>query len=70
MADPLPPAGDAACPICGRPTSASTRPFCSRRCAEVDLGRWFSGTYRVPSTRLEPEDEDEDRLPAEDRDPA
>ena len=70
MADTPPASGDATCPICGRPASGTTRPFCSRRCAEVDLGRWFSGAYRVPSTRLEPEDDDEDRLPADDRGPA
>lgn len=36
------------CPICGKPSAPATRPFCSRRCAEIDLGRWFSGAYRVP----------------------
>ena len=37
------------CPICGKPAKdARLRPFCSRRCADVDLGRWFAGTYRVP----------------------
>ena len=36
------------CPICGKPASARTRPFCSPRCAQIDLGRWFSGSYRVP----------------------
>jgi endogenous inhibitor of DNA gyrase (YacG/DUF329 family) len=35
------------CPICGKPTAPPFRPFCSRRCADVDLHRWFSGTYRV-----------------------
>lgn len=39
----------ALCPICGKPTDAQHRPFCSRRCREVDLARWFSGTYRVPT---------------------
>jgi len=37
------------CPICGRPRRALHRPFCSARCREVDLGRWFSGTYAVPA---------------------
>ncbi|MCX2561101.1 DNA gyrase inhibitor YacG [Acetobacter farinalis] len=36
------------CPMCGAPTQEATRPFCSRRCADIDLGRWFSGQYRVP----------------------
>ncbi|MFQ3623852.1 MAG: DNA gyrase inhibitor YacG, partial [Acetobacteraceae bacterium] len=38
------------CPICARPTEARWRPFCSRRCADIDLGRWFSGGYRLPGT--------------------
>jgi endogenous inhibitor of DNA gyrase (YacG/DUF329 family) len=36
------------CPICGQPTVQATRPFCSKRCAEVDLHRWFSGRYAIP----------------------
>jgi endogenous inhibitor of DNA gyrase (YacG/DUF329 family) len=45
------------CPICTRPTHASYRPFCSRRCADVDLARWLNGSYAVPSD--EPEDIEE-----------
>jgi endogenous inhibitor of DNA gyrase (YacG/DUF329 family) len=37
-----------ACPICGQPASAAERPFCGRRCADVDLGRWLTGQYRIP----------------------
>ncbi|MBM3487730.1 MAG: DNA gyrase inhibitor YacG [Alphaproteobacteria bacterium] len=44
------------CPICGRATDMRWRPFCSRRCADVDLNRWLSGVYAVPVT----EDSDED----------
>ena len=36
------------CPICGKPTVHEHRPFCSKRCAEVDLGRWLKGAYAVP----------------------
>jgi endogenous inhibitor of DNA gyrase (YacG/DUF329 family) len=36
------------CPICGRPTAVSYRPFCSRRCADVDLARWLRGAYAIP----------------------
>jgi len=36
------------CPICGKPRAVETRPFCSRRCADIDLGRWFTESYRVP----------------------
>jgi endogenous inhibitor of DNA gyrase (YacG/DUF329 family) len=55
--------GKAACPICGKPRDDEYRPFCSKRCADVDLGRWFSGSYAIPVT--EEEDEDgEDAPPA------
>ncbi|MBS1049812.1 DNA gyrase inhibitor YacG [Gluconobacter japonicus] len=47
----------ATCPICHRPTEPAFRPFCSRHCADVDLGRWFSGNYRVPSFRQDNEEE-------------
>jgi endogenous inhibitor of DNA gyrase (YacG/DUF329 family) len=36
------------CPICGKPAEQPFRPFCSRRCADVDLHRWLSGAYAVP----------------------
>lgn len=36
-----------ACPICGGATVEAYRPFCSRRCADVDLHRWLGGVYRV-----------------------
>jgi len=45
------------CPICGKPIAAAFRPFCSKRCADVDLHRWFSGAYAVPVTEDEEEDE-------------
>jgi uncharacterized protein len=44
------------CPICGRPPSEETRPFCSPRCRDVDLNRWFSGSYVVPGTENDAED--------------
>ncbi|WP_135450906.1 MULTISPECIES: DNA gyrase inhibitor YacG [Tabrizicola] len=37
------------CPICGKPTAPAYRPFCSRRCADVDLGRWLTEGYRIPA---------------------
>ncbi len=43
-----------ACPICAMAAKAAYRPFCSARCAEVDLGRWLTGRYRIPT--LEPPD--------------
>jgi endogenous inhibitor of DNA gyrase (YacG/DUF329 family) len=36
------------CPLCGRPTEHRYRPFCSQRCADIDLGRWLTGAYAVP----------------------
>jgi len=49
------------CPICGKPADPEHRPFCSPRCADVDLQRWFSGRYVVPgSDDIEPVRGDED----------
>ena len=45
------------CPVCGRTVAAPHRPFCSRRCADVDLGRWLKGSYHIPGRS--PGDEDE-----------
>jgi uncharacterized protein len=39
-----------ACPICNKPAEAKYRPFCSRRCADIDLGRWLNESYRIEST--------------------
>jgi endogenous inhibitor of DNA gyrase (YacG/DUF329 family) len=36
------------CPVCGKPASETARPFCSARCADIDLGRWLTGAYVVP----------------------
>ena len=44
------------CAICGKPQSAEYRPFCSRRCADVDLNRWLSGAYAIPVTETDDED--------------
>lgn len=38
----------AECPICGKPRTEKYRPFCSARCADVDLNRWLSGRYAIP----------------------
>jgi hypothetical protein len=43
------------CPICGEPMVVKYRPFCSKHCADVDLGRWLKGTYAIPA--VEPPDE-------------
>ena len=47
------------CPICGKRMEARFRPFCSPRCADVDLGRWFTEGYAVPAPApAAPPDED------------
>lgn len=45
------------CPICGEDTVEKYRPFCSKRCADIDLGRWLNGAYFVPAN--DPEDLEE-----------
>lgn len=37
-----------ACSICGKPQEARYRPFCSKRCADIDLHKWLSGGYAIP----------------------
>lgn len=41
------------CPICHKPSEAAHKPFCSARCREVDLGKWFTGSYAVPAVELD-----------------
>ncbi len=53
------------CPICGRPSLQRWRPFCSKRCADVDLARWMTGRYAIPGGDAD-EDEDGDTARAED----
>jgi len=49
------------CAICGKPVDEVFKPFCSKRCADVDLHRWLKGNYVIPgaSAPREPEDEGE-----------
>jgi endogenous inhibitor of DNA gyrase (YacG/DUF329 family) len=54
------------CPICARDTDAKFRPFCSKRCADVDLARWVNGSYAVPSEREDENDVDLDQEVARD----
>ena len=56
----------ARCPLCGKPVDAAFKPFCSKRCADIDLNRWLSGVYAVPVK--EADDEDGERLPENDAD--
>ncbi len=50
----------AKCVRCGQPMQAWFRPFCSQRCADIDLGQWASGAYRVPTGERPAEPEDEE----------
>jgi len=50
------------CPICERPRDAQYRPFCSKRCAERDLGNWLNENYTVPAVEA-PDDEEEPSTP-------
>ncbi len=53
----------AKCPICGEPSDPKYQPFCSKHCADVDLGRWLKGVYVVhtnetPETQEQPAKEE------------
>ena len=50
-----------ACAICGKPQMDKFKPFCSARCADVDLNRWLKGGYAIPGKPLGDEDEDAER---------
>ena len=52
---PNSPAAAESCPICGRPSEHRVAPFCSPRCADIDLGRWLTDGYAIPVR-----DDDED----------
>lgn len=44
------------CPICGKPATEASRPFCSERCRDVDLNRWLSNSYVIPAAKNDDED--------------
>jgi uncharacterized protein len=46
------------CPNCAAATKKEFRPFCSRRCADLDLGRWLKEDYRIPSQEEAPDTQD------------
>lgn len=50
--------GSGACPLCGKTTEHAFRPFCSKRCADIDLGRWLRGVYAVPGDPSEGDEGD------------
>lgn len=50
-----------ACPICGKPRDSRYDPFCSKRCADVDLHRWLKGGYVIPGPEAGKSDEEDER---------
>ncbi|MEN9709167.1 MAG: hypothetical protein RIQ68_1575 [Pseudomonadota bacterium] len=47
------------CPICKKAAALAYRPFCSKRCADIDLGRWLGGTYAIPAVASDDDEEEE-----------
>ncbi len=47
------------CPICGKPSDHAFHPFCSKRCATIDLNRWLSGSYAIPAAEEDDPDTEE-----------
>lgn len=50
-----------ACPVCDKTSAPDFLPFCSKRCADVDLNRWFSGNYAIAAEEM-PDEEDMEAL--------
>ena len=57
------------CPICDRKSDPKFRPFCSKRCADVDLAKWLGGAYAIPSSDPEDMEEAARAVAEEDRKP-
>jgi uncharacterized protein len=51
------------CAICAKPVVAEFKPFCSPRCADVDLGRWLNGTYAIPGGTIDADEDGDDARP-------
>jgi endogenous inhibitor of DNA gyrase (YacG/DUF329 family) len=47
------------CPLCGKPVETEFRPFCSKRCKDLDLARWLKGHYAIPTSAEKDEDEEQ-----------
>ena len=58
-----PPGRGRHCPICAKPQAARWQPFCSKRCADVDLGRWLTEAYRIPAVEGDDAEGDEESEP-------
>jgi uncharacterized protein len=53
------------CPICKKPSTQQFHPFCSARCADIDLNRWLSGAYVIPAEPA-PDNSDDSAVPDDD----
>lgn len=47
--------GARVCPICKKTQDEKFRPFCSKRCADVDLSRWLKDSYSIPADERVPD---------------
>jgi endogenous inhibitor of DNA gyrase (YacG/DUF329 family) len=63
MSGPPPEGASRRCAICGKPQDTQFKPFCSRRCANLDLSRWLGGRYVIPGR---PADEGDQPAPLPD----
>ena len=59
----------APCPICTKPAGRPHAPFCSARCAQIDLGKWLNGDYAIPAHEAEQDSDIEALLAEADKDP-
>jgi endogenous inhibitor of DNA gyrase (YacG/DUF329 family) len=57
------------CPICGAPAEAASRPFCSKRCADVDLARWLSGSYAIAGGQADADEDGDEPAAHQTREP-
>ena len=55
------------CPICARPREEKFKPFCSKRCADIDLARWLDGRYAIPGKEAGEDESDAPAKPPNDK---
>lgn len=68
MPEPPPVAKVARCPICKSESAPKFKPFCSKRCADIDLGKWFAGSYAIAGTDDDEDAETREKSPPNDED--
>lgn len=49
------------CPLCKKPSVPEFRPFCSKRCADIDLARWFRNDYRIAGEETKEQEEEQEK---------